>query len=106
MNEPTDRNVVHPLAAQYLAELDRLLVGIDPAVRADTLAGVHEHLDAATGGSQNDVRVREALAQLGSPDDVAAEAHGNRVAPPAPVPLSSKGWVPVVVGVLLGLALL
>lgn len=106
MNQPAGRNVVHPLAAQYLAELDRLLVGIDPAVRTDTLAGVHEHLDVATGGSQDDARVREALAQLGSPYDVAAEAHGDRIAPPAPVPLSSKGWLPVVVGVLLGLALL
>lgn len=106
MNQPTGRNVVHPLAAQYLAELDGLLVGIDPAVRADTLAGVHEHLDVATGGVQDDARVREALAQLGSPYDVAAEAHGDRIAPPAPVPFSSKGWLPVVVGILLGLALL
>ncbi len=106
MNQPTGRPVGHPLVARYLAELDRLLVGVDPAVRADTLAGVHEHLDAATGGSQDDGRVREALEQLGSPYDVAAEAHGDQVARPAPAPLSSRGWLPVVAGLLLGLALL
>lgn len=106
MDHTAGRNVVHPRATQYLAELDRLLVGVDPVVRAETLAGVQEHLDAATGGSQDDARVREALAQLGSPYDVAAEAHGSRVPQPAAVPLSSRGWVPVVVGVLLGLAVL
>lgn len=103
---------VHPLAASYLAELERLLAGIDPAERHETLAGVREHIEAATGGDHSDDAVRAALAELGSPQAVADEAyagrtdHGPRSTKARGVRTTERSWLPIVVALLQALALL
>lgn len=102
----------HPLAAAYLRDLELLLHGIEPGERAEVLAGVREHLDAVAGPVATDDDVRAALAELGPPQAIADEAYAGRpatvvlttAAPAAPRrPALSGTWVPVVVGVLLGL---
>ena len=105
-------HTTHPLVDAWLRDLEQLLQGIEPGERAEVLAGVREHLDGSlpTGATEDDVR--RALAELGSPQSVADEAWAGRPAPVAPAPVSSarvpvmaRGWVPITVGVLLGLAL-
>ncbi|MFW5469261.1 HAAS signaling domain-containing protein [Knoellia sp. CPCC 206435] len=106
--------VSHPLVDAYLRDLDRLLHGVDPGERAEVLAGVHEHLEVSLGPDASDDDVRRTLAELGSPQSVADEAYAGRTptggtAGPgsaSPVGTMSRGWVPTVVGLLLGLALL
>lgn len=109
MNTP----VSHPLVETYLRDLDRLLHGVDPGERAEVLAGVHEHLEASLPPDASDDAIRRTLSELGSPQSVADEAHAGRaptggtVGPgSAPrVGTMSRSWVPIVVGLLLGLAL-
>lgn len=62
------------LAGRYLDELDRLLTHADPDERADVLAAVREHIEAALAeqaarGLPPDVAT--VLAGLGSPEEVA-----------------------------------
>lgn len=101
----------HPLVAAYLAELDRLLAGIEPRERADVMLGVREHLDSALGATGGDDQtVRDALAELGPPQLVADEAYAGRqpttAASPRPAPVMARSWVPVVVAVVTAVALL
>ncbi len=97
----TVRPTLHPLAEGYLAELDRLLVGVDPAERHETLLGVREHIEAATAGDASDEAVRKALAELGSPQAVADEAYAG-----SPKPARSGGGMAIGVALLQALALL
>ena len=107
-------DTTHPLAAAYLRDLELLLHGIEPGERAEVLAGVREHLAAVAGPGATDDEVRAALAELGPPQAIADEAYAGRPAvvvlagAPAAArrPALSGTWVPVVVGVLLGLCLL
>lgn len=107
-----NQHTTHPLVAAYLEELDRLLAGIDPADRADVMAGVREHLDGALSapGPAGDDEVRRVLAELGPPQAVADEAYAGRPAyaasAPAPVGRLSRPWVPVVVAVLTAVGVL
>ncbi len=109
-----NQHTTHPLVTAYLAELERLLAGIDPAERAEVLAGVREHLDGSlggvdAGGQVSDEDVRAVLTELGPPQAVADEAYAGRPAhtPPSPrrVGALSRPWVPVVVAILTALAL-
>lgn len=105
MNTPT----THPLVAAYLGELHQLLAGIDPADRAEVMAGVREHLDVALGGSDADEnQVRRVLAELGAPREVADEAYAGRVPATAVqrVEPMRRAWVPIVVLLLQAIALL
>jgi uncharacterized membrane protein len=101
---------VHPLVASYLDELGRLLVGIDPAERAEVLEGVREHLDSTLEGTAHtEADVRAALAELGPAQDVADEAYASRPGagpPAASVPFSSRAWLPAVVAGLEAAAVL
>lgn len=105
--------LTHPLVSAYLRDLELLLHGVEPGERAEVLAGVHEHLDVSLDPGASDEDVRRSLAELGSPQSVADEAYAGRTghAPTAPSPGDvrrpplSQGWVPLVVGLLLGLAL-
>lgn len=105
--------LTHPLVSAYLRDLELLLHGVDPGERAEVLAGVHEHLDASLVPGASDEDVRRSLAELGSPQSVADEAYAGRTssAPPSPSlghprpGVMSRGWVPVTVGLVLGLAL-
>lgn len=102
--------ITHPLVDSYLRDLELLLHGVEPGERAEVLAGVHEHLDGSLAPGADDSAVRAALAELGPPQAIADEAYAGRPpAPPASPPrpgAMSRPWVPVTVGVLLGLALL
>jgi len=98
-----------PLVADYLARLDLLLGGIDPAERQDVLAGVSEHLEAALAATDgSEAATRGVLAELGSPEAVAEEAYAGR--PPAatfraPTSVLDRAWLPIVVVVLQTIAL-
>ena len=102
-------HTTHPLVNSYLRDLELLLHGIEPGERAEVLAGVREHLEGSLAPGADDASVRAALDELGPPQAIADEAYAGRpasaVAAPRPGPLS-RTWVPVTVGVLLGLALL
>lgn len=79
--------------AAYLDDVARMLASIDPVDRAEILAGLREHIDAAldderagVAGSANDSdeahvsdeQVRRVLAELGPPEQVAAAALSDR----------------------------
>lgn len=101
----------HPLAAAYLRDLDLLLYGLDPGVRAEVLAGVREHLGDALGPDATSEQVQAALAELGSPQSIADEAYADRpalTAMPAPAPALSglpPRWQAVVACALNGAGL-
>ncbi|GAA4285777.1 HAAS signaling domain-containing protein [Georgenia daeguensis] len=96
----------------YLDDVARMLGSIDPADRAEILAGLREHIDAAVTGQPrpaDDEAVEQVLAELGPPDRVAAAALSDlgpspRQAPAAigtaPRPALTQPWVPVTVGLL------
>ncbi|WP_127130078.1 hypothetical protein [Georgenia sp. SYP-B2076] len=114
-------------AAAYLDDVARMLADLNPLDRAEVLAGLREHIDAALAdGPQPPTaeRVDAVLAELGPPDRVAAEALADRSptwtgapdSPAAPshqsvpgphvLPALAQAWVPVLVGVLLTLGTL
>ncbi|SDP32550.1 hypothetical protein SAMN04489867_2079 [Pedococcus dokdonensis] len=103
-------STTHPLVGSYLRDLELLLHGVEAGERAEVLAGVREHLDGTLAPGADDTAVLAALDELGSPQAIADEAYAGRPAtPPASPPrpgAMSRAWVPVTVGVLLGLALL
>lgn len=77
----------HPLVQDYLARLDRAAVGLPPEIRAELVADLSAHLDAAVGPTSTDADVRNALQELGAPEDVAAAAYdGLEVGAPPPPP--------------------
>jgi uncharacterized membrane protein len=102
----------HRLVASYLQDLTRALADVDPADRAEVLAGVREHIDAgvAARGGASDADFAAVLTELGSPEDVAREAYSSGqyaersapypAVPPARPRLSDRSWVPVSVAVL------
>jgi hypothetical protein len=104
----------HPLVQDYLARLDRASAGLPPETRAELLADLTAHLDSALGPDSTDVDVRNALQELGTPEDVAASAYdglGSAPAhPAAPVPGSAvwpapppSPWGPVEIIAVIGL---
>ncbi len=95
--------LAHPLVDRYLTDLDRLLAGLPPGDRAETLAGVREHIEAALPGGAPDDDVRRVLDELGPPEAVADEAYQG-LQPVAGSP--ARHWMPIVACVLLVLALL
>ncbi|CUR56062.1 conserved membrane hypothetical protein [metagenome] len=101
----TVRPTLHPLAESYLAELDRLLAGVDPAERHETLLGVREHIEAATSGDAGEEAVRRALAELGPPKAVADEAYAGRPQAGPGEAQATGGGLAIGVGLLQALAL-
>lgn len=108
----TDQHTTHPLVAAYLRDLDSLLAGLGPGDRAEVLTGVREHIDSALEGrpTPGSREVQAVLAELGPPEAVADEAYAglpatSALAAPPRRPVLEQPWVPVVVFVLLGLAL-
>lgn len=74
----------HPLVQAYLDDLDRALLGADPAERADIVASVREHLGDALPDAASDAQVRDALATLGPVEAIAAAAAVAGHTQPAP----------------------
>jgi uncharacterized membrane protein len=64
----------HPLVRAYLARLEVAGMHLSPEQLASAVAEVHEYLDAALLPDPSDAEVRTALADLGTPDQVAAAA--------------------------------
>lgn len=107
----------HPLVARYLDDLARMLRDLEPGERAEVLAGVREHIEGALGDRRldtpedDDAAVAAVLTELGPPDAIAQAAYADRSGPAGGqgatrIPLTSRPWVPVVVGLLQGLSLL
>jgi hypothetical protein len=91
-----------PLVAAYLADLDRALVGADPADRLEIVDAVREHIDVAVaelGASPTQAQIAGVLRRLGTADDVAAAwAAGEQRPTSPPEPLlrpSAHGLTPV-----------
>lgn len=107
----------HRLVSTYLDDLTRALADLDPADRAEVLAGVREHIDAglAARGGATSADVSAVLSEVGTPEEVAREAYstGQYAEGPAPLPAaplarprwSDRSWVPVAVVILLMWAL-
>lgn len=107
----------HAAVANYLDDVARMLTDLDPAERAEVLAGLREHLDGALdpdGATDDDIH--RVLTDLGPPDAVAREALAGTETqaaprttttahPPPHVPLSGRPWVPSVTVALLTIAL-
>lgn len=100
------QQTTHPLTSGYLAELERLLSGLPAAEREEVLAGVREHLGDVAAEGGGDAAVRQAITELGPPEVVADEAYAGHPSIARPRPTLARGWVPVVVAVLLGLGTL
>jgi hypothetical protein len=65
------------IVSDYLAELSRVTVGLDPAARAELLQEVGQHIRDALAAGED---VSEILARLGSPAEI-AQAAGLAVQP-------------------------
>ena len=76
MNMTPLTGLSHPLVVAYLDDLDRALQSADQQERIDTIAAVREHLTDALGGNAEatNEQVRAALDELGSVEQIAAEA--------------------------------
>jgi hypothetical protein len=99
----------------YLDDVARMLGSIDPADRAEILAGLREHIDTAVADrpQPEDGAVEQVLAELGPPDRVAAAALSDLGPSPrrtpavvgvTPRPALTQPWVPVTVGLLTALS--
>lgn len=106
-------NQTHPLVDAYLERLDGLLQGTDAATRAEVVLGVRDHLrdrlgdGTVAGDSADDTQVRAALAELGTPEQVADEAYAGGGGAPSPSSPSrtDRRWLPVTVMALGALVL-
>ncbi|WP_043499960.1 HAAS signaling domain-containing protein [Georgenia sp. SUBG003] len=95
----------------YLDDVARMLANTDPWERAEILAELREHIDAALADLDRpaDDAVERVLAQLGPADRVAVAAltdpgtSSRRTAVTAP-PALARPWVPVTVGLLTALS--
>jgi hypothetical protein len=78
-----DQATADGLVAEYLSALRERIAGLPPAVQADLLAQVSDHIGEARAGLAADdvVAVREMLYRLGEPDQIAAAAGAG---PPVP----------------------
>lgn len=67
--------VAEPLVEDYLRRLDTAAAVLPPDRRADLIAGIHEHLEAAreAGGLADEVSTRTLLDRLGDPEEIVAE---------------------------------
>lgn len=124
----TPRTGSDPAIAAYLDDLARMLTA-DPAMRAEVLGGVSEHIEVALAArpGRTGADVSAVLAELGPPEAVAAAAlaDGAGSAPPRGLdgagdvpggpwagagtvpqrpPALDRTWVPPVIGLLLLLA--
>jgi uncharacterized membrane protein len=111
------------LVSEYLHAVERALVGVPVARRAELLADLREHIAAerALLDPETETGIRSILERLGDPEAVAAEARIEPIPlPPPPVQLApgprvtAAGWVIAVLlmvcalcitGVVLGLVL-
>ncbi len=93
-------NQTHPLVDAYLDRLDRLLDGASRETRAEVMAGVREHLDVRLPGDASPDQVRSVLGELGTPEQIADEAHAahsDRASTANSPRLMERAWVPVTV---------
>jgi hypothetical protein len=104
----------HPLVQDYLARLDHAAAGLPPGTRAELLADLSAHMDSALGPASSDADVRNALQELGAPEDVAAAAYDGFAPPPPPQAAPTPGgpvwpaqppspWGPVEIIAVVGL---
>ena len=83
-------NTTDQLITDYLDDLARMLVDLDPSDRDEILAGVRDHFVAAGEGSDGSPRViSEAIRRLGPPESVAAAARTESA--PSPTTIGRPG---------------
>lgn len=62
------------LIADYLERLERAAAGLPDGPRAELLADIRGHLSDTAGTSPDEATVRQILAELGEPEEIAAAA--------------------------------
>ena len=102
---------MHPLADDYLRQLERAAHRMPRADRHELLAEIRSHLDAGLSAEAPEAEVRNLLAELGSPQDIVAaavpdEAPPRRGAREIFALLLLLTGLPPVVGWLVGVGLL
>lgn len=93
---------------RYLDDVAQMLGEADPAYRAEVLAGVHDHLEAALGPRPwREDDVQQALDQLGPPEEIAEAAliDGQQPVPEPPPASLARAWVPPVAVATLAIGL-
>lgn len=65
---------LHPIAQQYLRDLQSSLQYSEPAEAQDTINAVAEHLSAALSPQSSDAQVHEVLAALGPVESIVRES--------------------------------
>lgn len=86
----------HPLIADYLRRLHAAAWVLPPDRRDELVSEIREHIDAAlrTGGTRDEVAIRNVLERLGAPEEIAAAAmDGPPAAAAAAVPGRSASGV-------------
>jgi uncharacterized membrane protein len=69
---------MHPLAEEYLRHLERAAQHLPRADRDELLAEIRSHLDSGLPAGATEGQVRNLLAELGAPEDIAAAAAPQR----------------------------
>ncbi len=78
--------VTHPLAVAWLDRVERLAADLPAGERAELLADLRDHLDAALAGEPDDATVAAVVNRLGDPADVVAAARSDTPAPATSMP--------------------
>lgn len=89
--------VDHTLVAAYLERVDRAAADLSADQRASLRRDLLEHLAETFGDAHepSESTIREALAELGTPEEVVAEASGESIVPPEPGTEPTPGRAPV-----------
>lgn len=91
-------NTTDQLITDYLDDLARMLVDLDPSDRDEILAGVRDHFVAAGEGSDGSPRViSEAIRRLGPPESVAAAARAEVTPAPGTIGGTSGEGAPLTI---------
>ena len=100
---------IDAIVNRYFSRLEALLAPLPSAERDQLLAEIHEHVDQARAGLDDETpeRVHALLDRVGRPEDIAAEALGESGEPPRRRRLAMVSLAIVVIGaVALALGLL
>jgi HAAS len=92
----------HPLAREYLRNLDAALRVLPPGRARELREQVTAHLDEALPPGASDEAVADALRQLGPPRDLAAEAIAVSGKRPWPTRVRWPAWAAIATAALIG----
>lgn len=83
---------LHPLAHDYLRQVERSLAPLPRGRRDEVLGDLREHLDASLASATTEADVRNALDRLGEPREVARAALAEAGVPAQPAEPVMEWW--------------